>query len=58
VNARNENGGHGSVARRWSRAGLRRWVVLTAGLTGALALLAEPVQAGVTMQHCEPLQRR
>jgi hypothetical protein len=43
---------------RRSRAGIRRFVVLVAGVTGLLALLAEPVQAGVTMQHCEPVRRR
>jgi hypothetical protein len=43
---------------RWRMARIRRFAVLLAAVTGLLALLAEPAQAGITLQHCEPLLRR
>ena len=33
---------------------IRRFVVLAIGLTGLLAILAEPAFAGVKPNHCEP----
>jgi hypothetical protein len=46
-----------SWIRGWQVGRIRRLAVLTAAATGLLALLAEPAQAGITMQHCEPLRR-
>jgi hypothetical protein len=43
------------------RRAIRRGAVLLLGLTGLLgllALLAGPAQAGMQMQHCEPVLRR
>lgn len=49
----------GDRVRWWSAVRVRRFVVLMVGVTGLLALLAEPAQAiGIQMQHCEPLLRR
>jgi hypothetical protein len=43
---------------RWlSVVRVRRVVVLVAASTGLLALLAAPAQAGITMQHCEPVRQ-
>ena len=37
---------------------IRRFTLLVLGVGGLLALFAGPAQAGMQMQHCEPVLRR
>jgi len=37
---------------------LRRAVVLLLGMAGLLVLSAQAANAGISLNHCEPLQRR
>ena len=37
---------------------IRRFTLLALGVSGLLALFAGTAQAGIEMQHCEPVLRR